>query len=250
MDEKLEVKLEAYEGPLDLLLRLIQKNEIDIYDIPIATLTAQYLDAIANMPPNMEQMSEFLVMAATLLEIKSRMLLPRPKKEDAEDEGDPREALVQKLLAYQHAQALAQELRERTPAGERITSKGDKELLIQLQKDRSSPMDDIAGSVSLAHLTEIFMDVMNRRESRRDTVRADYGEMPRERFTVPEKVSHIRKLLQDLGHLSLKALFLDCQSKSEMVVTFLAVLEMARRGIIRTTQQKIFGDVEVLPCPA
>jgi len=241
----MEVNLNAYQGPLDLLLKLIIKNEIDIYDIPISSLTAQYLAEIA--VHDMENLSEFLVMAATLLEIKSRMLLPRPKIEN-EEQGDPREALVQQLLAYAHAQALAAELEGLTPIGEKFTGMGDRLLLQQLRKadDCTPEMDNLTINI----LNKIFKDVLTRKERKTDTVRAGYGEMPRERFTVTEKVVFIQHRLLTKGRLNLFSLFYECKSKQEMVVTFLALLEMVRRGMIHTTQPKSFGDVEVLPCPA
>jgi len=242
----MEFILEAYQGPLDLLLKLIQRHEIDIYDIPIATLTNQYLQEIANLPPDMGQLSEFLVMAATLLEIKSRMLLPRPKTEPDAEPEDPREALVQKLLAYKQAQTIAQELGSLTPVGERVAGIGDTPLLQQLYQDASSQLPtDMA---TLSQLMEVFADVMSRKEDRRDPVRAGYGSMPRERFSVTEKVVRIRSMIAQYGRASLRALFIDCRSKNEMVVTFLAILEMVRQGMARASQSTTFGDVEVVPC--
>ena len=240
----MDVNLPAYEGPLDLLLKLIAKNEIDIYDIPISTLTAQYLEEIAVLPPDMEQLSEFLVMAATLLEIKSRMLLPRPKIEAEEAPGDPREALVQQLLAYAQAQALAKELDTLTPMGEKITGKGDRYLLQQMRAAAGS--QPIMDNVTLQLLGKVFTDVLTRKESRTDIVRAGYGEMPRDRFTITDKVSFIQKTLSEKGRLNLFELFYACQSKHEMIVTFLAVLEMVRQGQVNAVQNEAFDDVEVV----
>ena len=239
----MEVKLDAYEGPLDLLLSLIRRHEIDIYDIPISSLTNQYLEEIATLPRDMERLSEFLVMAATLLEIKSRMLLPRPKVEADGEPEDPREALVQKLLAYKQAQALVEEFQKLTPVGERVTNFGDVALLKQLSRDAKSELPQ--NMIPMSLLMEFFVDVMSRKEFRRDTVRADYGKMPRDRFTVTAKVVHIRRILYNHGKASLRALFSGCQSKNEMVVTFLALLEMMRRGEIRATQPEAFSDVEI-----
>jgi len=244
----MEFKLEIFEGPLDLLLKLIAKNEIDIHDIPISELTHQYLEEVAKLPPDMEQLSEFLVMAATLLEIKSRMLLPRPKIESEEEPGDPRELLVQQLLTYATTQALAKELGEMPHVGERLCGIGDRLLLNQMKstEDTKPYMDH----VTLEYLSQVFAEVLTRRESRTDTVRAGYGQMPRDRFTVTEKVSYISQTLSTQGRLNLFALFYNCRSKNERVVTFLALLEMVRRGMIFAAQEEAFGDVEVLPCPA
>ncbi|MCL2378335.1 MAG: segregation/condensation protein A [Defluviitaleaceae bacterium] len=260
----MEVKLAAYEGPLDLLLSLIRRNEIDIYDIPIAELTTQYMEAIAEIKEDpgllgsttlgqeangafasehMDKMSEFVLMAATLLEIKSRMLLPKAKPEnDAADEEDPREALVQKLLAYQEAQALAAELTRISPPGLRITGSGDPELLetISTNIDNQTP---IMEGVELSRLWDIFADIMNRRAARRDLIRAGFGEMPRERFTVPEKIAYIRACISEVGHVRLFSLFEYCRSRTEIVVTFLALLEMVRRGMVKTRQSAAFDDV-------
>ncbi|MCL2225624.1 MAG: segregation/condensation protein A [Defluviitaleaceae bacterium] len=244
----MDVRLEKYEGPLDLLLRLIQRAEINIYDIPISQITAEYMAVIATLPPDMEQMSEFLVMAATLLEIKSKMLLPRPKPENDEPEEDPREALTRQLVAYQHAQELAEQLSVLTPVGERLTSEGDKEALQILTGSRhANPLDELIPATQLA---EIFADIMRRAAEKIDTVRAGYGEMQKEKFTITEKVSFMRKMLHQQGRLRLSALFTNCVSRHEMIVTFLALLEMVRRGMVCATQQTNFGDVELLPSTA
>jgi len=253
----MEVKLAAYEGPLDLLLRLIQRNEIDIYDIPIAELTAQYLEAMAEIKENpqllaspetptafthMDQMSEFVLMAATLLEIKSRMLLPKPKPDNEAEEEDPREALVQKLLAYQEAQALAAELTRISPPGLRISGTGDPEFLDTVSADIDSQTPVMEG-IELSRLWDVFADIMSRRAARRDPIRAGFGEMSRERFTIPEKIAYINARISDDGHVQLFHLFEYCHTRIEMVVTFLALLEMVRRGMIRTRQSAAFDDV-------
>ena len=242
----MDVKLAAYEGPLDLLLRLIQRNEIDIYDIPISELTAQYLEAIAELKEdaryNMDQMSEFVLMAATLLEIKSRMLLPKPKPENEAVEEDPREALVQKLIAYQEAQALAAELTRLSPPGLRISGAGDPELLETISADLDNQTSVMEG-VELSRLWDIFSDIISRRAARRDPIRAGFGEMPRERFTVPEKIAFIRRRISAEGGVQLSVLFEYCRTRIEMVVTFLALLEMVRRGMIKTRQNAAFDDV-------
>lgn len=242
----MEFKFDAYEGPLDLLLKLIQRHEIDIYDIPIATLTDQYMQEIANLPPDMGELSEFLVMAATLLEIKSRMLLPRPKKEEDEPEEDPRDALVQKLLAYKQAQVIAEMFKTRAPIGESLTNRGDREILAEMREEAKSQFEtDIT---TITQLMDIFVEAMNRKDNRRDVVRAGYGRMARDRFTITEKVWHMRHLLIRNGHASLRSLFTDCRSKNEMVVTFLALLELVRQGEASASQDTSFGDVVLTPC--
>ena len=242
----MEIKLAAYEGPFDLLLRLIHRNEIDIYDIPIAELTDDYLEAINAMRDeahyDMDKMSEFVLMAATLLEIKSRMLLPKPKPIDEEEPEDPREALVQKLLAYQEAQALAEELSRIAPPGQRLSGNGDLQLLEDISADIDSQTPVMEG-VELSQIWDIFTDVMSRRAARRDPIRAGFGEMPRERFTVPEKIAYIRRRIAEAGQVRLSTLFEYCRTRIEMVVTFLALLEMIRQGMVKARQSQAFDDV-------
>ena len=241
----MDVNLEVYSGPLDLLLKLIRRKEINIYDIPIAQVAEEYLEEIKNVTPDMGEISEFLVLAATLLEIKSNMLLPRYEEEPEED---PREALVQRLLAYEEAQEFAKILAGLTPMGDVYSSAGEPELLcaFSLRSDNQPVMD----LISLEQLSDIFVKVMKLKEGRIDTVRAGYGQMPRERFTVTAKIVFILDTLQEKGRLSLFSLFEICNVKLELVVTFLAMLELMRRGLVRAVQTCAFCDVEVLPCQA
>jgi len=243
----MEIKLEAFEGPLDLLLHLIRRSEIDILNIPIAQITDEYLEIIKQFPPQMNEMSEFLVMAATLLEIKSRMLLPRPKAESGEPQEDPRETLARKLLAYQEAQDLAAKLDGLSPVGERLKHPEETALFKQLSDmPKEQPME----LVPIEQLAEIFDELVRRAEERIDLVRSGYGEMPREKHSVTAKISYISDCLLTQGRLSMIYLFEKCRSKHEMIVTFLALLEMIRRGLINAFQNRVFGDVEVSPCRA
>ncbi len=235
----LDVSLPAYEGPLDLLLRLIERNEIDIYNIPIAFLAERYMEEIIGS--GMEQMSEFLLMAATLLEIKSRMLLPKPPAPEAEPEEDPRDALVRKLLEYKRCQELAAKLNGIVP-GERLVRESETELLKSLNSRQ--PVEILSG-LSLKILFETFTEVMLRREARTDSVRAGYGDMPRERFTVAEKAAYIIGLLNKGGSFNLKDLFEECATRGEMVITFLALLELIRQGRTAVKQESAFGDILV-----
>ena len=241
----MEVNLEVYSGPLDLLLKLIRRKEINIYDIPIAQVAEEYLEEIKGITPDMGEMSEFLVLAATLLEIKSNMLLPRYEEEVEED---PREALVQRLLAYEEAQDFAKILASITPSGEVYPCFGEPELLSAFSsKADNQPVMDL---ISLEQLSDIFGKVMKLKEGRIDTVRAGYGQMPRERFTVTAKIVFILDTLQEKGRISLFALFEICNVRLELVVTFLAILELMRRGLVRAVQTRAFSDVEVLSCQA
>ena len=237
------IQLESFEGPFDLLLRLIEKSEIDIYDIPISHLTEQYLEAIKELPRDMEDMSEFLVMAATLLEIKSRMLLPRHSAD--EEEEDPREALVRQLIAYKHCQQLAEALKSVPDSGMRLF-KGPEQPL--MSKATTHHPKDWLEDVEISGLMEIFADVMKRRISKVDTVRYGFGTVHRERFTVSEKVSLIAKYIKEGLSVKISELFANCSSKEECIVTFLALLEIVRRRKAAISQDGQFGEIEVSPC--
>ena len=239
----MHIQLEAFQGPFDLLFRLIEKNEIDIYDIPMAKLVRQYLEAIQNLPPNMENMSEFLVMAATLLEIKSRMLLPRAKPEDHEE--DPRETLVRQLIAYKHCQDLAETLKDLGIMGQRFFKSPEYPLMAV---EFSSNPEDCLEDITTEKLWQIFSDLMQKQTLKVDTVRQGFGTVARERFTVEDKILKIERCLKNNRHVFLSSLFEECKSREECVVTFLALLELikARRALVK--QKDVFGEIEV-SCP-
>ena len=242
--DSMYIQLDAFKGPLELLLQLIEKNEIDIYDIPMAQLTRQYLEAIRSLPPDMDGMSEFLVMAATLLEIKSRMLLPRPKTETMEDE-DPREALVRQLIAYKHCQELADILKNTSDAGQRLFKDPEYPLM---SKAFSHNPESWLNNITTDHLWNIFKDVMQRQTRRIDTVRQNFGAVPRERHTVANKIRKIAEYLKEKTQVHLSELFAECTTKEECVTTFLALLEMIRQRKAAVHQENIFGEVEILSC--
>ena len=234
-------QLEAYEGPLELLLRLIEKNEIDIYNIPMAQLTDQYLEAIRHIPPDMENMSEFLLMAATLLEIKSNMLIPRNKIEE-EDEEDPQEAFVKKIIAYKHCQELASILKDIPNAGTRLF-KGPEYPLMSKAVIHSP--EDWLHNIVPDNLWEVFVDVMKRQVRKVDTIRQNFGTIPKARYTVTEKIEWIEKLLQKLKTIHLSELFAKCNTKEECLVTFLAMLELVRRRKAAANQKDMFGEIRI-----
>jgi len=234
----MEIKLEAYSGPLELLFELIKKNEIDIYDIPMAELCRQYIQALRS---DMEEISEFLVMAATLLEIKSRMLLPRPTKAGEEEEEDPREALVRQLLAYKHCQDLAAKLKDTPDKGQRLFKTPEYQQVV------SHSAEEWLSEVKLDELMAVFADVMQRQARKIDNVRHKFGTVDRERYSVSDKIRYIRQRLQNGRTLSLSELFEECQNRSECVATFLALLEMIRKNQAAVRQQDLFGEIEICP---
>lgn len=244
----MEVRLSAFEGPFDLLFHLIEKNEIDIQDIPIAELTDQYLAVIASASPDetadMDGMSEFLLMAATLLEIKARLLLPSLPKNADSTETDPRETLVQKLLEYKRCQELAEQLRGYAGAGERLV-RGASPILKEAVAFDPSALE--LEGVSVETLYGLFLDVMRRRERRTDRIHAGFNAVPKDRHTVADQINYLRRCLSERGRLRFNELFESFSSREERVVTFLALLELIRLRQITAYQTAAFEDIELSP---
>lgn len=239
----LSVKLEVFEGPLDLLLHLIEKNKIDIYDIPIVEVTQQYLDYIKQMETeDMNVMSEFLVMAATLLDIKCRMLLPKEETEEGETQ-DPRAELVQKLLEYKMYKYMSFELRDRQIDAEKTWYK--KPMLPKEVQEYQYPVDYDAlfGDMNLAKLHEIFKTVMRRQEDKIDPIRSKFGKIEKDEINLEEKQLYIEEYVKNHRKFSFRGLLEKQGNKMEIIVTFLAVLEMMKQGIISIEQEENFADI-------
>ena len=194
------LKLQVFEGPMDLLMHLIEKNKIDIYDIPIVTITDQYLEYVRQMEhSDMNVTSEFLVMAATLLDIKSRMLLPREEDEEGEEE-DPRDELVRRLLEYKMYKFMSEELREKSRhAGLSYFREQD---LPEEVRSYVPPLnyEELIGDRTAQSLRNVFADVMKRRKSRVDPIRSGFGKIHREVISVADKTLYIRAYLQSHPH--------------------------------------------------
>ncbi len=241
----LSVTLEVFEGPLDLLLYLIEKNKIDIYDIPIVVITEQYLDYIKKMQTeDMNVMSEFLVMAATLLDIKCRMLLPKEVNEEGEEE-DPRAELVQKLLEYKMYKYMAYELRDKQVDAAKSWYK--KPMLPKEVADYQYPIDyeELLGGLSLSKLHEIFKAVMRRQEDKIDPIRSRFGKIEKDEINLEEKQVYIEEYVKNHKRFSFRNLLEKQGSKMEVIVTFMAVLEMMKQGIISIEQEDTFADIVI-----
>jgi segregation and condensation protein A len=235
--------LEVFEGPLDLLLYLIEKNKIDIYDIPIVTITEQYLDYIKNMQTqDLNVMSEFLVMAATLIDIKCKMLLPREVNEEGEEQ-DPREELVQKLLEYKMYKFVALELRDRQVDAAKSWYKSPS--LPKEVKDYKAPIDydELIGDVNLAKLHEIFKSVMKRQVDKIDPIRSGFGKIEKDEINLEEKQLYIEDYVKNHKTFSFRNLLERQGSKMEVIVTFMAILEMMKQGVISVEQEETFSDI-------
>ena len=241
----LSVKLKVFEGPLDLLLYLIEKNKIDIYDIPIVLVTEQYLDYIKQTETeDMNIMSEFLVMAATLLDIKCKMLLPKEVNEEGEEE-DPRAELVQKLLEYKMYKYMAYELRDRQVDAGKSWYK--KPMLPKEVAEYKFPIDynELIGDVSLARLHEIFKSVMKRQEDKIDPIRSQFGKIEKDEINIEDKQNYIEEYMKNNKYFSFRELLEKQGNKLEMIVTFLTILEMMKQGVITIEQEDIFGDIMI-----
>lgn len=237
------VKLEVFEGPLDLLLHLIDKNKIDIYDIPIVTITDQYLEYVNAMEKeDLNVVSEFLVMAATLIDIKSRMLLPKQVNEDGEEE-DPRDELVQKLLEYKMYKYMSLELRDRELDAGRSLYKKPTVPEEVLKYEAPIDLDAMLGDITLVKLNEIFKSVMKRQEDKVDPIRSKFGNIEKEEVSLTDKMDYVRSYAHEHKRFSFKQLLLKQSSKMHVIVSFLAVLEMMKMGEIVISQENIFDDI-------
>src|ERR671912_1360669 len=230
-----KVKLDSFEGPLDLLLHLIRKNEVNIYDIPISLITQQYVAYIELMQEmNLDVAGEFLVMAATLIHIKSRMLLPRPDPAQEDPEEDPREALMRRLLEHQKFKAAAELLHER-------------ETLRSAQWTRADgPIAEIAGEapepeveVDLFSLIGAFRAVVERSKQRPKIY------LPSEQIPIEERIEQLLARLSETEACGFEDLFSDIQTRAGLVVTFLALLEMIRLKLIRVFQAGVVGPIRI-----
>ena len=239
----LEVKLQVFEGPLDLLLHLIDKNKIDIYDIPIVTITEQYLDYIRQMEhDDMEVTSEFLVMAATLLDIKCKMLLPAVVNEEGEEE-DPRTELVEQLLQYKMYKYMSYELKDmQTGAELHFFRKKDlpKEVLTY-----EEPVDlvELVGKNTMETLNNLLAQMLKRQKDKVDPIRAGFGRIEREEIDMDRKALYVRAYVREHKRVSFRQLLEKQHSRSEIIVTFLVILEEIKTGQIEIEQEDIFGDI-------
>jgi segregation and condensation protein A len=233
--EAYPVHLDKFEGPLDLLLHLIKRNEVSIYDIPILLITKQYLDYLELMRElNLDVAGEFLVMAATLIHIKSRMLLPRPDPTQEDPEEDPREALMRRLLEHQKFKAAAELLHER-------------ETLRNAQWTRpDGPIAEIAGEapepeieVDLFTLITAFRAVIERAKQRPKVY------LPSEQIPIEDRIEQLMAKLSETEACGFEDLFADVQTRAGLIVTFLAMLEMIRLKLIRVFQSGALGPIRV-----
>jgi segregation and condensation protein A len=232
-----KVKLEIFEGPLDLLLFLIRKSELDIYNIPIAVITKQYLeyiDLMRNMDLNIA--GEYIVMAATLMHIKSKMLLPQEEIEEEDvEEDDPRAELVKRLLEYQKFKEAASHLEERELKQKDIFARAAKEI-----KKYTDPSGEIYFEASVFDLISAFSTVL------RKVPKDKFREIIKDEFTVSEKIHELLHSLTQSSKIQVDSLFKKAKNKIEIIVTFLAILELIRLKEIIAIQKEPFGSISVI----
>jgi segregation and condensation protein A len=237
LETSYRVRLDEFEGPLDLLLHLIKKNEINIYDIPIAVITKQYLDYISLMKYlNLEIAGEFLVMAATLVHIKSRMLLP-VETEGEDDEGageDPRAELVRRLLEYKQFREAAGELTERGQQWREVYQRGQ----ISLERgpiSNLSPEDAL--ELTLFDLVDALQEVIRR------TPAQALVEVTADHLTVKDRMNYILERLEEESAMTFDSLFRPEEGRLAVIVTFLGLLELIRIRLVRAYQAEAFGSI-------
>ncbi|MFV0528907.1 MAG: segregation and condensation protein A [Lachnospiraceae bacterium] len=241
----ISVKLEVFEGPLDLLLHLIDKNKIDIYDIPIVEITEQYLDYVKKMShEDLAVVSEFMVMAATLIQIKCSMLLPREVNEEGEEE-DPRAELVERLVEYKLYKKMSGELRDFMLQAEKVLYKKPtipEEVLAY--RPEADPAELLQG-ITLDQMNAIFQSILLRQEDKVDPIRSKFGKIEKEEVNLPEKIEFVRDYAKAHGSFSFRTLISRQASKMQVVVTFLAILELMKVGDIMISQESIFDDIKI-----
>ncbi len=238
MEDLYNIKLPAFEGPLDLLLHLIKENKIDIYDIPISFITGRYLEYIGMMKElNLEIAGEFLVMAATLVQIKSKMLLPPEEAavEGAEQMVDPRLELVQRLLEYQAYKDAASILKEREDESLRIFSREPEDI----PQEEGEEAEPYLFDVNIFDLLGAFRKIL---EAAPPEVRT----ITMETLTVKDKMSVIVDLLENSESIRFEELFEGSVTRRRLIVTFLALLELLRLGLARVYQEREFGFIWII----
>ena len=245
MSEKVDIKLEVYEGPLDLLLSLIEKNKYNIFDIPIVEITEQYLAYLDQLEESdMNVMSEFLVMAATLISIKAKMLLPKEEEEEI-DEEDPRAELVRSLLEYKMYKYAAIELKDMEFDAANAYFKT--ESIPKEVKEVKEEVDpaELIGDLTMAKLNEIFQTLLRREVDRVDPVRSRFGTITREEIKLEDRMIEIREEIRGLKSINFKTLLGKRRGKLNIIVSFMAILELMKGGVIIIRQDEMFGEIMI-----
>ena len=238
-------KLNVFEGPLDLLLHLIEKNKVDIYDIPIVTITEQYLAYVSEMQEqDMDVMSEFLVMAGTLLQIKSKMLLPREETEEEEEE-DPRAELVRRLLEYKMYKYAALELKDmELDASHNLYKKPTIPKEVEEYREEVDPAELVDG-LPLSKLNDIFRSIMRKQVDKIDPIRSKFGTIEKEEINIEDRMVQIREEVRGLKGINFRTLLETQPTRMNIIITFMSILELMKVGAITIRQEETFGEIVI-----
>lgn len=236
-------RLNAFEGPLDLLMHLIEKNKVDIYDIPISDITDQYLEYLNEMEEaDPDVMSEFLVMAATLLDIKARMLLPKEVDEEGNEE-DPRAELVEKLLEYKLYKYMSIELKDKEINASKMVYR-QADIPEEVSKyEAPIDLDAFLGDLTLRKLKEVFDDVIARSNEKINVQAIQYGTLKREEIKIADRIDFLRNRVSNGSSCSFRELLEEHRTKMNVIVTFMAVLELMKAGELSAVQDEKNNDI-------
>lgn len=245
----ISVKLEAFDGPLDLLLHLIEKNKIDIFDIPIVEITEQYMEYVEQMETkDMDVMSDFLVMAATLLKIKSKMLLPAQVNEEGEEE-DPRAELVARLLEYKMYKYASYELRERQQDASRLLFKPATIPDEIADYKEEIDVESLLSDVTLSRLQTVFKGIMKKQVDKIDPIRSKFGKIEKEQVSLADRMIYIEEYAMLHQKFNFAKLLEEQSDKITLIVTFLGILELMKVGKLKIVQENIFDDIWITYVP-
>jgi segregation and condensation protein A len=237
--DRYNVKLDVFEGPLDLLLHLIRKNEMEISDIPIALITRQYLEYLKLMKElNLEVAGDFLVMASTLLQIKSRMLLPvyEPEDGEGEEEEDPRAELVRRLLEYQRYKDVGLDLDRRELLGREVFKRSFADPTLAALPVEEGPLE-----LDLFALTDAFSSLLARIPA------AQFHDVGADSLSIADAINEILSLLQENESIEFESIFANEFSRERLIVTFLALLELCRLKLVKILQNSRYGTIHIFP---
>ncbi len=236
MSDKYVVTIDNFDGPLDLLLHLIKEQDIDIYDIKIEDITKQYLDYIRHMKElNLEIASEYLVMASELIEMKSKMLLPKKReKEDDDYEEDPRELLIERLLAYKRYKEVTSEFKDLELTRKMVFTREPDNL------NRYAKEDENSEELGVADLIDAFNNLLKRKELDRPIA----TKITKKELSVAEKVNKIKNILRNKKRINFEEIF-EVSTKEEVIISFLSVLEMVKKDEILLTQDGNFKNIVI-----
>lgn len=239
----MDFKLDNFTGPLDLLMQLIDRNQMDIMDIQISIIAGQFLECVKQMNQDLDSLSEFVSFAAELLDIKCKMLLPKEEQTEEKSEEDPRMELVRKLLEYKMYKMMAGQLSalSNNAAKYMYRAKGK----INVDKDENIDYVSLLNGITKQDLLRIYQFTLRKEKQREDPVRASFGNIKKEEVDVDKQRNHIREYLNKYSATTFGKITEENKEKEETVVDFLLILEMAKEGDVEIEQGEVIGEIEI-----